>query len=324
MGVRLMPPGSAGACAPAPPFARGRRSASVAFAGGRLEEGEEGGGSALGASRGSRATSRLHCIGVTLLGTLFASVALAVASPRPAAACDPATMPMNDHCYSIGDFSVSNPPTQIAAGASDYVDLGCLGVPDQANNFNTDEMWADMFDGSWIEAGIITGATRIGDYTQPGFFVSWQQANVPGSNAAANEVLPLVVAPTNTWNNVQLWQDVAGRSPYWHAWTAGTGTVTPGPFTNNWAAVDLQAGLETTTVGGWNDAAATNLQYEDWTGAWHNYWQYRGSNTQLVSGGVGVTLGGRLAPGSNGPFYNGWTPGWTNWQFNFGMNWHGC
>jgi hypothetical protein len=218
-------------------------------------------------------------------------------------------------CYSSARFYGGG--TQLAAGASDYIDVGCDAVEEEFFNHMSDEMWAIMYEPaheeSWIEAGIETGhAYDGGQFLFPGFFVAWQR-----TTAATYEETDTGVIAEPVWNNIQLWQDKPGKSKVWHAFTAGTGTLTSPPFSNEDAAIELQTGLETTTPNGWNDASATNLEWEKWNGGWQPDWEYNPHYAELRSGRYGETV-----LGQTGPFYNGWYK--KDWSFKFGMNFHGC
>jgi hypothetical protein len=243
---------------------------------------------------------------------LLAFLAIAAARPEVAVACDPtANSSANDHCYSLAylnDAATHNPLTGFESGAAEYIDLECVGVPDQDVNILTDETWADMANGSWIEAGVITGDTLVGDYTEPGFFVSFDRTNVSGDNAFSNEVLPLVEASPNTWNLVELYQAAASASTTWDAWTYGTGTVTVPGFAEDYSAQTIQAGIESTDDDSFNEAVDGDMVFADWTGTWHTGWSYEGNNALIYTG----------SPNGEFPtdvFYGDWDPEYTAFEY---------
>jgi hypothetical protein len=195
--------------------------------------------------------------------------------------------------------------------------LGCLGVPNGAENINTDEMWAVMDDGSWMEAGIITGdvyyAGKVTYDDEPHFFISDQREHVAGSNAFYNEDVGSE-APTYTLNETFIRQESPEHSTTWKAWTAGTGwAIVPG-FYNRYAAVDLKTGLETSENEGWNDAAVAAMEYLNWNGdVYTTEWKYSSTNAKAEI----------LGPGSGSQqMYFDWEH--QNYEADFGYHNHGC
>jgi hypothetical protein len=246
-------------------------------------------------------------VAVVVLGAL-----LAIALPSGASARTIPCTPYGAHCYSIAYFTTSS-RGQLASEGSGYMFLGCLGVPGQTEgNINTDEMWAVKSEGSWIEAGLITGLTNKGDETLPHFFVSYDRKNLSGENAGTNEVIGSE-APVLTANLVTLKQTSPEKSTTWDGWTAGTGTVEVPSFANKYAAVELQTGLETTEETGWNDAAFTGLAYRNWNGTeYTKEWKY----------GSGVNSESELDEPAKAGLYFVWEK--RNYEADFGQNFHGC
>ncbi len=228
--------------------------------------------------------------------------------PSRAWACDNGNE-SKDHCYAIATLYANGTP--IASEGKAYLDVGCIGLPEGWANINTDEMWAGMSDGSWMEGGIITGDTLAGQYEEPGFFIS---DSTPGSkNAFYNEHLG-GAAPVNTWNLTKLYQASPGKSSTWYGWTAGTGTITVSGFANNSAAVSLQAGLETSTNGGWNEGGVTDMSYLNANGnVYTDDWEYGShkANAEILG----------PESGSQGMYFN-WVE--RDWFAYFGFHYHGC
>jgi hypothetical protein len=252
----------------------------------------------------SMAQRRMHFaagVGVAALLGLLASV-----RPHAAYAC---AFPAADHCYAEAQFTTPG-RGELASEALDYIYLGCVAVPNQNENINSDELWAIMNDGSWMEAGIVTGATDAGDMTTPHFFVS---DSIRGSNPALNEHIG-AEAPTYTANLTRIWQASPEESTTWYGWTFGTGTVTVPGFSNRYGAVELQTGLETSTDGGWNDAAVTHMEYLNWNGdVYTTEWRYGSSQAKAEI----------LGPESGSEqMYFTWET--RNWEADFGFHNHGC
>ncbi len=241
---------------------------------------------------------------VAIAASLGLLGAVSLASAGPAYACK-ASLSETEHCYAIANFE--NDGSQLASGAYAYVYLGCVAVPEQSTNFNDDEIWARMNNGEWMEAGITVGKTRHGDATEPEFFVGRQ-------NALGYEEYDKGEAPVRTSNLVEIWQASPAKSSTWYGWTAGTGTITVPDFTNDYAAVDLQAGLETTTSEGWNDAAVQDLSYLNWDGdAFTTEWNNGKYHAEKIFGG----------PGDEGAeLYWDWES--KNSEADFGYKNHGC
>jgi hypothetical protein len=243
--------------------------------------------------------------GVALLGALLLAM---IGGSDTAYACNNGSE--YGHCYAIAELSNGN-NTQIAAEGAAYLTLGCIGLPNGATNIITDEMWAGMNDGSWMEGGIITGDTLAGYYMEPGFFVS---DSIRGSSAFANEHLG-GAAPINTWNLTKIWQAKPGASSTWYGWTAGTGTVTVPGFSNNYAATRLQAGLETSENEGWNQAGVTGLSYLNRSGTQY-YTSWPGAKVRFIGAGF------REGVNENEMYFN-WVELYYMAYFGYHLS-HGC
>jgi hypothetical protein len=85
-------------------------------------------------------------------------------------------------------------------------------------------------------------------------------------------------------------------------------------FANDYAAVRLQAGLETTTAEGWNDAAVQDLSYLNWDGdVFATEWNNGKYHAEKVFTG----------PGHEGAeVYWDWES--KNAEADFGYKNHGC
>jgi hypothetical protein len=224
--------------------------------------------------------------------TGFATLLVGFCSVEEAVACDN-NKAVNDHCYARTVFSTTGGP--FASEATGAIFLGCLGVEKESENIQTDEMWALMDDESWVEAGLITGDVEGPNHkaetaTEPRFFVSYQREGMANEEGAFYNEDIGPEAPTSTLNEVFLRQTSPGKSKTWKGWTAGTGWVETASFKDAHAAVELQAGLETSENGGWNDAAVADLAYlsangdeytTDWShGAYHAEAQIAGPEAE--------------------------------------------
>jgi hypothetical protein len=213
-----------------------------------------------------------------------AATLLSAVRPPPASAwpCHETYEGEEHHCYAEARLE-GYAGEQVASMGGAYIYLGCVGVPEQKTNINTDEMWAGIGPRSWMEAGIITGGTfekeKYFDATTPRFFYSYYRNGTAGEHTAAVNEHIGSEAPTYTANWVEIKQRSPQKSKLWEAWTAGTGASIPVEFANTHGAERLTVGLETTSNEGWNDAAFTGLfMYSASGNEAKTFWGYEANN----------------------------------------------
>ncbi len=217
-----------------------------------------------------------------------------------------------EHCYSLATLEDEGEP--VASEIGGYIVLGCIGLENPPNNFNTDEMWASMANASWIEGGIVTGITAEKEgtyYPEPHFFIAYNHKNTEEFKIKVGSE-----APAMTANLVYLEQAVPNKSKTWYGWTAGTGTITAENFGNSTAATSAEVGLESTQNGGWNDAAFTGLGYLQPSGnVFVSEWKYTGHNA------IRELIQPSTEPKATSLYFD-WEQ--QNYEADFGQNNHGC
>lgn len=197
----------------------------------------------------------------------------------PAEAASPCNVTY-DHCYSVGDFAVSN------EGATANVRANCMGIPSTAY-FITSELW--IVKGSeWAEAGIYRGFGNPSTVSLAAFAA--EKDDFTGYSETGFTTPALLY---NSGYNVSIVESSVG-SGSWNANFAGHGAVLtpfPGP------AQRVQSGMESTDTTNRTTGFVQALTY------------YNASRSQ-VSGWAGA---GQVVAGAN--VTGSWNAAKTRWDY---------
>jgi hypothetical protein len=204
---------------------------------------------------------------------VVATVLVAIA-PSTAGACNGSD---TGHCYAVYDWQTPD-ASQLTPGISGYINVVCPPtIYDPTADITTDELWADLNDGSWVEGGVLTGEGTNGyPYTSPADFVAAERGRRHDPNLANFWELVYGWQAVAQNMNVQLLQEAPYGSSAWAAYTPGTGWIGVPGFSNDYAAVEVQAGLETTANSSRNFGVISSLAYEQpgypYIGKWIYKW----------------------------------------------------
>ncbi len=197
-----------------------------------------------------------------------ASLAL-LSLPSTAAACSPAS-----HCYGIATWNVEGKKGSGFKGSDAYLDSYEDALDASEENIISNETWV-VFPGEyWNESGDVIGCVYLVGCSGPSPHYFWYThskvygyagvMSSEGPGTSLFEVEDYYYAPTN-------------------GWFVKAGSFTGGINGNASVASALEAGVETTTGSAHNVASATNLDWEDLSGAWHySNWASGSGHAEII------------------------------------------
>jgi hypothetical protein len=171
------------------------------------------------------------------------------------------------HCYGYMAWNV-----RTVYGVSEYLTTRCLNVPNPGSDFATSEMWLNMTGGvRWVEEGTAYGYPQ--GYS---LYNYWADRNLNGyyeydqGSANLNQSYSDQISPDSfSGGSWYIYRDGAN---------VGRSLSNPGP------AVQMIAGMETTTLSAVDNGIGEDLQWEDTGSVWHTGWSSPGFASAYTGG----------------------------------------